>query len=168
MAILAGAAVSTVVTGATPAAAQDSLLSLSDLLDLSNLITVSPSVLTSCYQLGQGKDDYLSGTQTITCNQSATSSSPTPPSPPTGGGITGYEVVQGNLVTLAPNGAGFSTANCPAGKKAVGGGFSASQDIDVVNSNPLPDGSAWQVFFTNRTNTDKDGFAFAVCINAAS
>jgi hypothetical protein len=83
--------------------------------------------------------------------------------------VSGYEIVQGPNVALAANGTAGATANCPTGKRALGGGghrfsavgFAASmgQSLPPVNSN----GTAWQVSFKNPTNTPATIYAIAVC-----
>jgi hypothetical protein len=59
-------------------------------------------------------------------------------------GISGYEVIAGDLVRGIV-GTGFNlTLGCPAGKRALGGGF-VGRDVDIASSAPAPAGIAWQI-----------------------
>jgi hypothetical protein len=80
-----------------------------------------------------------------------------PPGPTTG---TNYERVY-RVYTVQPLATQVVTAPCPAGEKAVGGGF-YEQDVEVVESEPTDDLSGWLV----RADAGVFGggiTAFAVC-----
>lgn len=170
--VLAGATMGAIVTGASPAAAQGELLNLSNLVDLSDLLTVSPSVLTSCYQLGQGEDNKFWGTQTITCNQSATATQQLPPPP--SAGLTGFEVVEATA-TIDPNLVSVTVdAICPAGKVATGGGYFTT----FISDNGVPfvpflvgpvagDPTRWRAIYDAKDNFFTGG-VWATCYDAAS
>jgi hypothetical protein len=82
---------------------------------------------------------------------------------------SGYEVVNafqyvnntgaGEVVTVQ--------AACPAGKKAVGGGFDES-GFQISSSKPLVDGSGWEVtFISTIAGTPNLATAWAVCMTAS-
>jgi hypothetical protein len=72
------------------------------------------------------------------------SAGPQGPAGPAGpSGVSGYEIVRSQLRVVGPNEWVVVAADCRAGKKAVGGGF-VSEDVDVNDSNPRPDGSGWE------------------------
>jgi hypothetical protein len=60
-------------------------------------------------------------------------------------GTSGYQIITASD-TLAPNEAAFGDNACPAGKKAVGGGWTTSgndNDVYVLASGPSADGQSW-------------------------
>ena len=79
-------------------------------------------------------------------------------------GVSGYEVVVGKTVFLPVNGGG-ATADCPAGKKAIAGGFSG------VGAQPLvsvakADGSGWIVYAVP-TSVSAQLAAQAICASVS-
>lgn len=79
--------------------------------------------------------------------------------------VAGYEVVVGDSVESSSS-AFTATVNCPAGKKALGGGGSVfSVDWYLGESRPFPNGNGWQVEYIR--NPDAVGVvtaeAWAVC-----
>ena len=90
-----------------------------------------------------------------------------PATPAAGGGISGWErVLQSNVVVL-PAGSGQTLLpTCPAGKKVVGGGFSATPGMVAFASYAFSD-KEWLVDFRNNTGLDIPigaARAFAVCV----
>jgi hypothetical protein len=89
---------------------------------------------------------------------------------PTGApGLSGYEVVTGPIVSVTGP-AGFSTATCPAGKLAVGGGYVAGGGTGgiVAASAPTAAGTAWTVGLRNAGGVGTPQVeAFAVCAAVA-
>lgn len=100
----------------------------------------------------------------ITVTDLATSARPTTPST-TPSGLAGYEVVTGN----APDVSGLwgtAVAQCPTGKRVVGGGFgddySSGNPVRFYRSRPAVDGSAWYVNATGGYGYS----AYAICVTA--
>jgi hypothetical protein len=60
-------------------------------------------------------------------------------------GATGYQVVAGNPVTVAPGQHTYSNAYCPGGTRAIGGGFSTPLSFTADASRPGVDanGVSW-------------------------
>ncbi|MFK0252141.1 hypothetical protein [Streptomyces sp. NPDC090445] len=156
------------VLGAGTAQAQDTpLLSVVDNL----LPNINPSVTLACFPSGQvGQGNTFNGTQSSSCNQSATATS----QGDGGGGsdgaaaISGYEVVsQTNLLVDAGSPA-QTIVPCPAGKKVLGGGFFGNTgDIQIVRSFPqAPDNTAWVVFVINNGQVTGSYDAYAICADA--
>jgi hypothetical protein len=80
-------------------------------------------------------------------------------------GVSGYEVA--TTAGVIPAG-GMSNlfATCPAGKKAIGGGFAAGQPVEVQQSLPANNGSAWNVYAKNTANAQTQLWVYAVCVTA--
>jgi hypothetical protein len=84
-------------------------------------------------------------------------------------GMSGYQIVDGD--PGAPSGPNFtagSTATCPKGKKAVGGGFNASGNasgVRPVHSKPFGE-NQW-IVQTASDAGDYELTAYAVCVVAA-
>ena len=80
-------------------------------------------------------------------------------------GVTGYEIVVGpparnNAVTVA-------YADCPAGKKVLGGGFNhVGNDDQVLSSNPAQFNSAWHWQVSLKT-AQGGTTAYAICANVS-
>ncbi|MEU7605436.1 hypothetical protein [Streptomyces sp. NPDC041003] len=126
----------------------------------------TPSITLACFpsgQVGQGND--FTGTQTVNCSQSATTSSPT------GNGITGYEVVSGGSVS-GPSFTISRDIDCPAGKKALDGGATVTSGdrlgLDVRESGPSSDGTTRHVTVANTSGNQVEVAFFAICANAGS
>ncbi|MFJ9753203.1 hypothetical protein [Streptomyces chartreusis] len=117
------------------------------------------SLVLSCSQFGQvGDKNTFQGTLTQNCTQSSS------PQGNGGGGLTGYQVVEGEILTLEPSQGANPTATCPAGKRATGGGFAANSNVTTFASGTV-DGQTWVVNAIN--NSDRSGMvrAIAVCAN---
>jgi hypothetical protein len=77
--------------------------------------------------------------------------------------------VFGSFVTVVPGTSGTSTAFCPAGSKAIGGGFYSDAWLDgglyVTDQGPLVNGTGWSIDFYNSVNAALDAYiqAYAVC-----
>ncbi|GGO82496.1 hypothetical protein [Wenjunlia tyrosinilytica] len=68
-------------------------------------------------------------------------------------GIAGYEIVT-QEGTVPANGTTTVTANCPAGKRVLGGGYSfplTPVNATVVTDAPDADGDSWRVTVVNTT-----------------
>ena len=77
-------------------------------------------------------------------------------------GISGYEIVQGNGIGLNSGGEGLSYADCPTGKKVVGGGVSGNARLAIIDS--FPSGTtAWRVFARNVGVSPGSFAAYAIC-----
>jgi hypothetical protein len=60
-------------------------------------------------------------------------------------------------------------AQCPADKKALGGGAkAASATIQLVRSEPADGGSGWVVTYDNPSATAVTAYGYAVCANVSS
>lgn len=86
-------------------------------------------------------------------------------------GISGYEVVLGDLLTIADRASVQQTIRCPTGKRAIGGGFDSNSSTGlVVNRTGLSSaaGTAWFVRVTNESGVERRIQAQAICVNVAS
>ncbi|GLX19457.1 hypothetical protein Slala02_27720 [Streptomyces lavendulae subsp. lavendulae] len=133
----------------------ESLLSLLD----------TPSITLACFPSGQvGQGNTFTGTQTVNCSQSATQTS-------TGGngggdeGFTGYEVVRAAGESVPPGDFDTTTVPCPAGKRAIGGGFDAEgTETFPIASRPTASNDAWFVAVKNTGTTNTVNWeAYAIC-----
>lgn len=90
--------------------------------------------------------------------------------PPGAPGMSGYQVVTGPTVTSGIKLSTRATATCPAGKRAVGGGFLSGppEDVDTVFSRPYRQ-RQWIVKRTESTGKPGDFVttAYAVCVTVA-
>jgi hypothetical protein len=57
-------------------------------------------------------------------------------------GLSGYQIVIGPQVTIPAGSWALATATCPAGKMAIGGGFSTLTG-ELMASAPTPNGTQW-------------------------
>ncbi|MFF3939207.1 hypothetical protein [Streptomyces phaeofaciens] len=160
--VAATASAATLLLCAGGAHAQDEPLAsvLSDLLP-----DVNPSVALACFPAGQvGQGNTFSGTQTITCSQSATASSQ-------GGGTdSGREVVISDNNPVAAHDIAQAVVPCPAGKEAVSGGFLGfNPNVKPFRSFPQGGGyTAWIVAVENDGDVPSAFDAYAICENADS
>ena len=63
-------------------------------------------------------------------------------------GVSGYEIQQRSIVLTGTPAGLNNSADCPAGKRAVGGGYRLSAGVTTLRidiSAPLSDGSGWQL-----------------------
>jgi len=83
------------------------------------------------------------------------------------GGLTGLQTVTGGSIALTPNEQNGATANCPAGKKAISGGWdSAGGTFEVKRSLPTSSNAGWQVIVDNNPIAT-DLTVYVVCANAS-
>lgn len=156
LAAIAGAALAATLLGAggAHAAEDDSLLSLLNL----------PSITLVCYPTGQaGANNTFTGTQNISCAQSAQSTSGGSGS----GGFTGYEVISQTNECPVNNTCGI-TLRCPTGKKVTGGGVYAEplvSGVRVVRSGTVPgeDNNRWDGAIFNGHTQSVDLTVQAIC-----
>lgn len=89
-----------------------------------------------------------------------------PQGPPGANGVSGYQIVRSNRVDVQYNAQGYAVATCPAGKRAVGGGFGVG-GATVYSSSPGINGTDWVVTATGH-NPFALGWidAIAVCAYA--
>ena len=80
-----------------------------------------------------------------------------------GGGVSGYQVVT-NTGPLPPDGYAHVMANCPAGKKVLGGGHSTGVFLTTTQSFPT-NGTGWDVHAHNTSSTASSLTVWAVCAN---
>lgn len=156
VAAIAGAALAATLlgTGSAHAAGDDSLLSLLNL----------PSITLVCYPTGQaGANNTFTGTQNISCAQSAEATSGGSGT----GGFRGYEVVsQTNECPV--NATCGITLRCPAGKKVTGGGVYVDPQtagVRVVRSGTVPgeDNTRWDGAIFNGHTAPVDVTVQAIC-----
>jgi hypothetical protein len=90
-------------------------------------------------------------------------------------GISGYQVVEGNVAEGTKSGFNLSTsvAECPSGKKLLGGGFrtltGANTTIFVADDGPSEThANTWEVLLTNSTVSAYSQRAFAICATVTS
>jgi hypothetical protein len=96
--------------------------------------------------------------------------------PPGADGVSGWEIVQSGEFTLEPNSSVELFAECPAGKRPIGGGFSKAPStpdsppgMEIVSSFPAffefegNLNSGWVVHALNRGSANALVQAWAVC-----
>jgi hypothetical protein len=96
--------------------------------------------------------------------------------PPGADGVSGWEIVQSGEFTLEPNSGVEQFAECPAGKRPIGGGFSKAPStpdspsgVEIASSFPTffefegHLNSGWTVHAVNRGEADAFVRAWAVC-----
>jgi len=85
-------------------------------------------------------------------------------------GISGWEyrVSSGKYIPPGDNDRGY--ALCPAGKKALGGGASATYpSASVIDSAPLDGGAGWAVWYRNTSSVSgATVYAWVICANVTS
>ncbi|MGW7102350.1 hypothetical protein [Streptomyces sp. NPDC054838] len=153
-------ALAAMVIGAGSAQAADdgSLLSLLKL----------PSVTLGCFPVGQaGAGNQFTGTQNLSCSQSAQQDSSTGAR-----GFTSYEVVS-DTVECAPGSTCNITVLCPTGKKLTGGGIyvdPTTSGVHVVKSGAEPgeDNTRWAAAVFNGSTDPVDVTVQAFCANVGS
>jgi hypothetical protein len=101
---------------------------------------------------------------------------PAGPQGPAGpSGISGWEVRLSDGVVVMPKVYNNAQADCPAGKKALGGGASTNSNLsaggatEVMTSAPNDDGTGWVVRSVNTSPSDPSTiYAWVICANVAS
>jgi hypothetical protein len=92
---------------------------------------------------------------------------PGPAGPPGPSGISGWEyrVSSGKYIPPGDNDRGY--ALCPGGKKALGGGASATHPgASVIDSAPLDGGTGWGVWYRNTGSVSGvTVYAWVICAN---
>jgi len=78
-------------------------------------------------------------------------------------GVSGYQEVTGPDKTLSVGQAGLSTANCPAGKRVVGGGYAGTVFVAPDEDMPINSGSGWFVLAKNVDSVPGYFHAYAIC-----
>jgi hypothetical protein len=152
------------------------------------------AVINGCYDNKTGLLRYLqSGTCTaketqISWNQDGPQGPPGPqgpqgdtgpmgpqgPSGPSGpSGVSGYEIVKSTWQIPPPAGTDgrfIINAECPSGKRVIGGGASGdnANPIEVIWSFPHSNsgqGDLWLATVVNNTSTTQTAIAYAICAN---
>ncbi len=81
------------------------------------------------------------------------------------GVIPGWQIVQSERVSVAPDRTGSESASCPSGKVVTGGGFESENTLITLRSYPSSP-SSWSVIVKNTSPTENGGFrVYAVCAN---
>ena len=80
-------------------------------------------------------------------------------------GMSGYRIVLGPAVTLAPGAAVPTAADCPAGESPVGWGYHGTTDISPLQSWPSDSPRAWVMVLKNVGASTGVVQAVAVCVN---
>jgi hypothetical protein len=90
--------------------------------------------------------------------------------PPGPVGISGWEYRVTDPGTRIPaNSAGFADVDCPDGKKALGGGASATNGgTDLVSSTPTDPGTGWVAYYQNPNSVAATVYAWVICANVSS
>jgi Collagen triple helix repeat (20 copies) len=84
-------------------------------------------------------------------------------------GVSGWQKVLVSPTIIQPGGTNGSTAQCPAGKKVLGGGYYAFDGMVVVSysgPNTLQD-TSWHVDAKNVDSKDATIQAFVICANVS-
>jgi hypothetical protein len=84
--------------------------------------------------------------------------------PPEPAAVSGYEVVH-NRGNLPRNGRVVVVATCPAGKRAISGGFSTPSPADTTDFSNPEGNNAWKVSFKSNGGSG-NASVYAVCVNA--
>ena len=84
--------------------------------------------------------------------------------------LSGYEIVVGPSVEIAPfQDSGYLTVDCPPGKRVVGGGYdgnSINAYISAPNDIQPIDGHGWGVQGYNGVGIFRQIRVYAICVNA--
>jgi hypothetical protein len=83
------------------------------------------------------------------------------------GGVSGHETVFGAFNAVALGGRAQGEVACPAGKKAISGGWHGNTPLGVEESYAPGDGSTWYVDVTNLGPAPGSFEVFAVCVTAS-
>ena len=78
--------------------------------------------------------------------------------------VSGYEVVH-NRGNLPRNGRLVIVATCPAGKRAISGGYSTPTPADTTDFSNPEGNNAWRVSFKSNGGSG-NASVYAVCVNA--
>jgi hypothetical protein len=80
-------------------------------------------------------------------------------------GISGLESVQSSTITLGGGQTNEITASCPAGKKALAGGWETQSGVFVRWSRPVASNTGWQVLAQNDAPYPAPLSSYAICVN---
>ena len=93
---------------------------------------------------------------------------PTGPTGPQGPAGTAAVNEYTQAYSLAASGSagdqGAVTANCAAGKKAVGGGFDSSGDVFNLDSAPTAGDDGWTIYLVNGDTSANTGTVYVLCL----
>lgn len=78
-------------------------------------------------------------------------------------GVSGYQLVVGQAVSVGAGQFARGVANCPVGKKVVGGGFEANVPMALDDSAPDDAGTSWNIHGLNLAAGGGTFLAYAVC-----
>jgi hypothetical protein len=82
------------------------------------------------------------------------------------GGVSGYQIVSSDPVTLGPGESGEAQVACPEGTRAIGGGYITGPFVNVTSVIPAGGGTVWSAAGRNESQSDSDALrARAVCAN---
>src|SRR5215211_8385721 len=85
------------------------------------------------------------------------------------GGLSGYQIITSDPVTLDPGGHGQAQVTCPQGTRATGGGYIADPTVQVTNVIPAGAGTVWSAAGTNTSDSQTAILrARAICANAGA
>jgi hypothetical protein len=90
---------------------------------------------------------------------------PQGPAGPAGpNGITGWELRISPPLSIPSNTGDATHVDCPAGKRALGGGAStATYNMKLVNSAPTDAGNGWVIAYQNEAQSARTGYAWVIC-----
>ena len=91
--------------------------------------------------------------------------SPGPPGPKGDSGVTSYVLQSGDAKVPSGGAPVNAVLACPAGTKAVGGGWSGgSADVVINASAPSSDGTSWTGSIQNNSSAELKATFYAICI----
>src|SRR5215207_1883051 len=94
-----------------------------------------------------------------------------PPGPQGPRGISGWEYVTKGA-SISPGLWGYLVVDCPAGKKALGGGVTSGgpvvATVSVMESGPAGQATGWLASVRNNGNVTTTEYVWAICANVTS
>jgi hypothetical protein len=79
-------------------------------------------------------------------------------------GLSGYQIISSDPVTLAPGASGEARVTCPDGTRAIGGGYIVGPTVHVTSLIPAGGGALWSAAGRNESDTNADSIrARAIC-----
>ena len=107
---------------------------------------------------GRGKPGTVAVDQTLSAKMPASADSLTPP-------LAGYTLVQSEVINDPADAETFGSVDCPSGRVTGGGAIIGSGSLaeNINSSFPTVDGSSWEVYIHNRSDTDGTFVVYAVC-----
>jgi hypothetical protein len=89
--------------------------------------------------------------------------------PGTSGGVSGYQLLTGDAVTLGPGASGEASVTCPEGTRALGGGYIADPTVRLTSVIPAGGGTVWSAAGVNLSDMQSAVIrARVVCANVKS